>query len=422
MLLTQVLRPRTSFHRSQLAIAALFCSLGFQYATWAARIPALKTELGLTAAEVGLLLMAAGVGAAVSFPLVAVLMRRLGSQRLALASTLGLAALLPALAAAPDYYTALAVLLCDGLLVGCLNVAMNAQGAALETRHKRNAMARLHATFSGGSLLAALLASGATGVTTSVAAHFGVAAAILLLLLATAWRGLLPEDGAAGDGPAANEPAGDEPAADGPARDEPAAGEPVREAAPKPGGRRGRPLPSRLTLWMCLAMAFGTVTEGAVNDWSALYLEDVAHASAELAPLGIAVVSGMMVLARLFADGWRSRWGDGRIVLYGSALAGAGLALSLLSGGVVPALLGFACVGLGIAAVTPCVYVAAAAQGPEALTLVAAMGTTGLLAGPPAIGFIANAGSLVWGMAAVAASSLLVSLVSTRIRWAPAAG
>jgi MFS family permease len=154
-----------------------------------------------------------------------------------------------------------------------------------------------------------------------------------------------------------------------------------------------------------------------MNDWSALYLKDVAGAPAALAPMGIAVVSVMMVLARLFADGWRERWGDGRVVRAGSAVAAAGLALALLSGGVVPALLGFACVGLGIAAVTPCVYVAAAARGSDALTLVAAMGTTGLLAGPPVIGFVANASGLVWGLAAVSASAAVVSLCGTRIRW-----
>lgn len=384
---------RDPFHRSQLAIAALFCSLGFQYATWAARIPALKDELGLSAAEVGVLLMAAGVGAAVSFPVVAALMRRLGSQRLALWSALCLALVLPALAAAPNYPVALLVLCVDGVLVGCLNVAMNAQGAALETRFARNAMARLHATFSGGSLLAALLASGVTTVTTSVTAHFGVAAAALLLLVAYARTGLLTEEQL-----------------------------PQPEAQKEKKKRAGKwSTPSRMTLWMCVAMAFGTVTEGAMNDWSALYLEDVAEASAELAPLGIAVVSGMMVVARLFADGWRGRWGDGRVVLTGSVLAGAGLILALLGGGLVPALLGFACVGLGIAAVTPCVYVAAAGQGSDSLTLVAAMGTTGLLAGPPLIGFIAHASSLVWGFAAVAASALVVAVCSTRIRWTPAA-
>ncbi|MFD8454152.1 MULTISPECIES: MFS transporter [Streptomyces] len=403
-------RLHDPFRRGQLAIAALFLSLGFQYATWAARIPAIKSDLGLTAAEVGVLLMAAGVGAAVSFPAVAWLMRRMGSRRLSLLSQLGLALLLLALAAAPNYPVALLVMCADGVLVGCLNVAMNAQGAALEARYERNTMARLHAVFSAGSLLAALLASGVTAATGSVAAHFGVAVALLVALGATARTGLLDDattpDGTTSDGtePGATDPA----AAEAPADPEPA--------------RRRWTLPSRLTLWMCCAMVFGTVAEGAMNDWSALYLKDIAKASAELAPLGIAVVSGMMVVARLFADGWRSRFGDGRVVLIGSAVAATGLAAALVSGGVAPALAGFACMGLGIAAVTPCVYAAAARQGSDALTLVAAMGTTGLLAGPPLIGFIAGASSLAWGMGAVAASAGAVALCGTRIRWtAPAA-
>jgi MFS family permease len=375
------------FRRAQWAIAALFSSLGFQYATWASRLPAIKTHLDLTAAEVGLLLMATGVGAAASFPLVATLMRRLGSRRLALASALCLALLLLVLAEAPNYPVALLIMAADGVLVACLNVAMNAQGAALEVTYERNAMSKLHATFSGGSLCAALLASGMNTVTSTVIVHFGVAAVLLLLLVGYARQGLLVEE------------------------------QPAAERTSETKSRTRWTMPAAMTLWMGAAMAFGTVTEGAMNDWSAIYLKDVAKASAQLAPLGIAVVSGMMVLARLFADGWRSRWGDARIVRTGSALAGAGLALALLSGGVIPALIGFACVGLGIAAVTPCVYVAAAAQGSDALTLVATMGTVGLLGGPPVIGFIANAGGLVWGMAAVAASAVFVSLCSTQIRW-----
>jgi MFS family permease len=424
-----VLRVHDPFRRGQLAVAALFCSLGFQYATWASRLPAIKARLGLQSAEVGLLLMATGIGAAASFPLVAWLMKRYGSRHLALVSAVGLTAVLLSLSAVPDYPVALAVMALDGVLVGCLNVAMNAQGAALEVVHRRNAMAKLHATFSGGSLAAALLASGMNTATASVPVHFAVGAVLLLLLVAYARAGLLGEEEqnaakasqeAAAErdsaGPGTGAVAGTGGAtAEGPGGGGTAAG---TEAGPAGGGRWT--LPSSMTLWMGLAMAFGTITEGAMNDWSAIYMKDVARASAAVVPMGIAVVSVMMVLARLLADGWRSRWGDGRIVRAGSALAGVGLALALLSGGVAPALLGFACVGLGIAAVTPCVYVAAAAQGSDALTLVATMGTTGLLAGPPVIGFIANAGGLVWGLAAVSASAVVVSLCSTRIRWTPA--
>ncbi|MFE6054148.1 MFS transporter [Kitasatospora sp. NPDC056446] len=381
---------RDDFRRSQLAIGALFFVLGFQYATWVSRVPALKARLDLGEAQIGLLLMTCGIGAAVSFPLVAVLMRRFGSRLLSVLSALALGVVLLALSVVPNYPVTLLVLFFDGVAVGCLNVAMNAQGAALEARFERTTMSRLHATFSAGSLLAALLASGVNAFTGTLAVHFGLAAVLLAALVAVARPGLLD------DGPR----------------------EPAAETEKKE--RRGFALPAAATLWMGLAMVFGTVTEGAMNDWSALYLKDVVDAGAGLAPLGIAVVSVMMVLARIFADGWRTRFGDGLIVRVGSLLAGLGLALALLVGGVVPTLLGFACVGLGVAAVTPCVYVAAARQGADALSLVAAMGTTGLLAGPAVIGFIAGATSLVWGMAAVAASAAVVSLCATRISW-PAA-
>jgi MFS family permease len=361
--------------------------------------------------------MATGIGAAAAFPLVAMLMRRLGSRRLSLLSAFGLTLLLIPLSVMPNYPVALLIMGVDGVLVACLNVAMNAQGAALEAAHRRNAMAKLHATFSGGSLGAALLASGMNSVTSTVAVHFCTAAVLLLLLTAYARSGLLTQEQAT----AASEPATAITTAGADTTSE--AGEVATAVATavsveKKAKNRGKwTVPTRMTLWMGGAMAFGTITEGAMNDWSAIYMKDVAKASSQLAPMGIAVVSVMMVLARLFADGWRSRWGDGLIVRAGSALAGAGLALALLSGGIVPALIGFAAVGLGIAAVTPCVYVAAAGQGSDALTLVATMGTTGLLAGPPVIGFIANASGLVWGLGAVAASAIVVSLCSTQIRW-----
>ncbi|MEV4706702.1 MFS transporter [Actinoplanes sp. NPDC049316] len=373
----------SEFRRAQLSVAALFCFLGFQYSTWAARIPALSDRLDLTAAEVGVFLLAAGVGATVSFPLVARLIASLGSRRLALGSALVLVAALAGLAVVPTYPVALGILLVDGVAVGCLNVAMNAQGAALEARYERNTMAKLHALFSGGIFGAALLASGITTVTDAVPVHFAISGALLLTLILVARPALLHDD------------------------------------LPTPAKTAGRRWirPSRITVWLGLAMLFTTITEGAMTDWSALYLEKVAHAADHLLPLGIAVTSAMMVTTRLFADGWRARWGDKRIVLAGGTLAGAGLATALLIGGVIPALAGFACVGLGMAAVSPCLYVAAAREGSTTLTMAAAMSTTGLLAGPPVLGFIAEGSSLVWAMGAVVVAAWLAVLSVVPIRW-----
>jgi MFS family permease len=388
-----------TFRRSGLAIAALFALLGFQYATWASRLPALKARLGASDAEIGLLLTVCGIGAAASFPLVAALMKRLGSRRLAELSALCLSLLPLALALAPNYPTALAIACCDGVAVACLDVAMNAQGAQLETTYQRTVMARLHATFSGGALAGALLASAVNAVTANLPTHFAIAAALLLTLLGFAHTGILPDS-------STHPPhTPEEPSHSPPLQSEP---------------HRRRPIPPIPFLWMGAAMAFGTIVEGAMNDWSALYLKNVAKAPASLTPMGIAVFSVTMVLARLMADRWRTLRGDRTLVTIGSAAAGGGLAIAVLIGGTPPALLGFACVGLGIAAVTPCVYKAAADRGPDSLAIVAAMGTVGLLAGPGIIGLIANASGLAWAMAAVAAAAIIVSLCATRIPWPPA--
>jgi MFS family permease len=381
-----------SFRRSQVAVAALFCFLGFQYGTWVSRVPYLKSHLDLSTAEVGLLLIAPGIGATVSFPIVARLMKQLGSRLLALFSALALLVVLAALAVAPNFGVALVVLFFDGILIACLNVAMNAQGAELEASFERTTMAKLHAVFSGGTFASALLASAVTSFDGKLPIHFLIAGVLLLGILAVSVNGLLP----------------------------PAESAPVVEETPAEKKKRNWAIPSMVVLGLGIAMVFSELTEGAMNDWSALYLRDVTHAATSVTPLGIATVSAMMVLARLFADRWRARWGDKRVVLVGTTVAAIGLAGALLAGGWVPALIGFACVGLGIAAVAPCIYVAAARQGPDALALVAATGTAGLLVGPPIIGFVAAASSLVWGLTVVVAAIVQVFVSVTRIELGPA--
>jgi Na+/melibiose symporter-like transporter len=281
------------------------------------------------------------------------------------------------------------VLFLDGILIACLNVAMNAQGADLETKFERNTMARLHAVFSGGTFAAALLASAVTSFNGKLPIHFLIAGVLLLGLLAVSWTGLLPSDASSASS---------------------------EEAAPSEKKKSRWAIPSMVVLGLGIAMIFSELTEGAMNDWSALYLRDVTHAATSVTPLGIATVSAMMVLARLFADTWRAKWGDKLVVLVGLVLAAVGLAGALLAGGWLPALIGFACVGLGMAAVAPCIYVAAAKHGPDALALVAATGTAGLLVGPPIIGFVAGASSLVWGMTIVVVAIVLVFISVTRIQ------
>lgn len=384
-----------SLRRSQFAVASLFLVLGFNFSTWASRIPAIKSQLGLSAAQVGVLLLAGGLGAVFSFPVTASLLHKLGSRKLCIGTAVLLPFLLLALALAPTLEVAMAVMATEGIVVSCLNVAMNAQGVAVEVAGQRAIMSRLHAVFSLGGLLAALLASLITAQTDSLLGHFVASALLLWLTVGFALPHLFHDQ-------LVEEKTQKEQTAD--------------VKLPK-ASRFSLALPNGVALWLGMIVLCGTVVENSMSDWSALYLKEVVGTAPELAPLGIACVSGAMLLARWFGDGWRMRWGARRMLSAGGTLAGSGLVVALLAGGLIPALIGFALVGLGIAAVSPCVYAAAAKNGPVALASVTTMGSVGGLLGPPVIGFISHASSFSWGMAVIAMAAWLVAAGTRKVRW-----
>jgi MFS family permease len=368
-------------HRSQLAVACLFGALGFGYGTWTSRLPAIKANLGLSTSQVSVVLLCAAIGAIFSFPVTAAALHKLGSRGASLLSGGLLALGLVALGLAPDWIVACAAMGAYGVVASTMDVAMNAQGVEVERATGVPVMSRLHAVFSLGTMAGAFFASAITYATTSVPLHFAVAA--LVVLAAT----LLPRAGL------------------------------IADARPIDGGTRSFALPRGAAL-LIGAMAFlGMIVEGSMVDWSTLYLKERAGASQQLAPLGIASLQGAMLVTRWFGDRARVRWGARRLLFGGSLLAGASLAIALVLGGVVPALLAFALFGVGVATVSPCVYAAGAREGGVALAAVMTLGSLGFLVGPLVIGAVAQSTNLSWGMAVVATAALALALLSRRVRW-----
>ncbi|MDW5417313.1 MFS transporter [Iodobacter sp. CM08] len=364
------------------AVAALFFALGFNYGSWASRLPAIKSQLHLDAAQVGFLLLAAGLGAVFSFPVTTYVLQRFGSKKVCLGAGLALPLVLPALAFAPSYSFALVIMAFEGVAHSCLNVAMNAQGVAVELENGKPIMSRLHAVFSLGGLAAALFASLLSSISPDLSLHLCIVAVLIWATVLWASSRLLAD----------------------------------RTQQSMARGKRFA-LPTGMAVLLGLTALFGTIVEGSMVDWTALYLRNDLQAEQWLAPLGLASFSGAMLLARWFGDGWRTRWGSRKLLLVGSTLAGSGLLLGLAMGGIVPALLAFALVGLGVAAVSPCVYMAAARQGAVALAAVTTMGSIGALMGPPLIGFIAQMSNLGWGLAFVALGALMIAVLARKISW-----
>jgi len=361
---------------SQLAVASLFGALGFSYGTWTSRLPAIKANLGLSTSQVSVVLLFAALGSIFSFPVTAAALHKLGSRGASLWSG-GLVAF----GLAPTWAVACAVMCLYGVLASTMDVAMNAQGVEVERATAVPVMSRLHAVFSLGTMAGAFFASTVTTFTTSVPLHFVVAAAIVLAAV------MLPRAGLIADAKAVDP------------------------------GTRSFALPRGAAL-LIGAMAFlGMIAEGSMVDWSTLYLKERAGASQQVAPLGIASLQGAMLVTRWFGDRARVRWGTRKLLFGGSLIAGVSLAVALIVGGIVPALVGFALFGFGVATVSPCVYAAGAREGGVALAAVMTLGSLGFLVGPLVIGAVAQATNLSWGMAVVAAAAIALAMLSRRVRW-----
>ncbi|MBE9608831.1 MFS transporter [Chitinilyticum piscinae] len=372
------------FRRAHLAIATLFFALGINYGTWAARIPALKQQLQMNDAEVGIFLLASGLGAVFSFPLTAWILQRFGTRTACLLAAGGLPLVLLLLAGVSNYPAGVSIMVFEGVLASCLNVAMNTQAVELEAQSGRMVMSRLHAIFSLGLFSAALLAWLVQSITPLLWQHFVLAAVLLISAAIYAAGGLLP----------------------------------TRPAAEEPGSQGRRfALPAGAALGFGVLAFCGTIVEGSMNDWTALYLKEVAGASERAAVTGLAAFSATMLISRWFGDAWRLRFGARKLLLGGGLLTGLALLLGVGLAGFWPGVLAFALAGLGMAAVSPCVYQGAARHGAITLAAVTTMGSIGALLGPPLLGFVAHASSLAWAMAIVAVMALLIALLSRSVRW-----
>lgn len=376
---------------ARLAVSAVFFLNGVGIANWVVRIPAVREPLGLSESALGVALLGVAAGALVTMPLTGRLVARHGSRPITRLGALlfGAALVLPALAPTLTLLTLALVLLGAGN--GMLDVAMNAQAATVERGYGRPIMSRFHALFSLGGLAGAAMGGGAADLGIGPAPHLALVALVVGVAATGSAGGMLP---------AAADAAPDHPAF---AR------------------------PSRALLALGLVAFCVLFGEGAMADWSAVYLRDVAGAGPGLAAAGYAAFSLAMAGGRAVGDALTERLGSARLVRGGGALAALGLATALLLGRPWAAVAGFGLVGAGLSVIFPTVLAAAgrlpgAAPG-TAIAAVSTVGYTGFLAGPPLIGFVAHALTLRGGLAVVVVTCLLIAIVGgTLRRSAPAVG
>jgi predicted MFS family arabinose efflux permease len=181
------------------------------------------------------------------------------------------------------------------------------------------------------------------------------------------------------------------------------------------GAGRGRGV-----LWMLgVLAAIGLVAEGAMYDWSVLYMQRELGSAPALSALAYASFSVAMGLARLVGDAARARWPAHRLMTGSALLAAVGMAVALVGRHPALALACFALVGLGMANVIPVLFAAASrlpgVPAANGIAVVSSLGYLGFMAGPPVIGFIAQHRSLTAGLTTVVVFALLLAVAGGRV-------
>lgn len=374
--------PPTPPRAARIAVAATFAANGALMGTWIARIPEVKADLGLSPAVLGFVLLAPAVGSLLAMPLTGAAAARVGSPRTTRAA-LAAFCLVPGFIGMSDSVPTLwLALFVWGATIGGLDVAMNAQGVTVEKHYLRPVLSSFHAAWSLGSFTGVVVGGLLLHVGVSITAQLAAGGLLLLAAVGPLTRSFLPD--------------------------------PPNENGP--GSLFARPH-GRLLL-LGLAGFAGLLTEGAASDWSGVYLRESLGVPTSLAGLGFAAFAATMTLGRLAGDRVTARLGRVRTVRTLSGLGTVGIAAGLLGGSLWPAVLGFGMLGLGLSTVVPIVFAAAgdddASAGPS-IAAVATCGYVGFLAGPTAIGLLAEVTTLPIALALLPILTAVLWLVAPAV-------
>ncbi|MEX0851919.1 MAG: MFS transporter [Bauldia sp.] len=374
----------TTLFRSRLAVYVAFFLAGVGVGIWATHIPIVQSRLGIDPGVLGLAIFVMAGAAIAGMPAAGWALARYGSRLPTGVTLIAFTALtpIPILAGSVPFF--FAAVLVFGLTIGALDVSMNLQATEIEAARRRPTMSSFHGFFSLGGLAGAGLGGAVIAIGWGDGSGAAIAAFLLLGLAVAATVNLWPS------------------------------------AQPIDAGPRFV-LPSRAVLALGLLAFLSFAVEGAVTDWSALYLSSVKGASVAGAAAAFAAFSITMAIFRLVGDFVVTRLGERPTLVAGGALIAAGMGLAVAVSSPALAAAGFALVGVGAANVVPVVFGAASrAPGMPAslgVAAVATLGYVGFLIAPPTLGLVARTFGLSVSLTIVALMGVVIAVVAAMRRW-----
>ena len=355
----------------QYAVRAIFFFSGFGCATWAPLVPIVKQGLSVSDDIMGMLLLCIGIGSFLSMPLSGALARKYGCRKVITIASIIFIIILLAITQVNSVYQLVPLLLVFGSAMGLIDVVMNINAVFVEQASGRSIMSNFHAMWSigcfvGAGIFGIWLSLGLSPLMATI-----IAVLIMLALLSLCYGKLLPYG----------------------------AKEDEKESTLLA-------IPKGIIIFFSIIIGISFLAEGAVMDWSGIYITEVHGMDIALAGTGYSIYSVAMFLTRITGDYAVNRFGKKIIVAGGLLLSFIGFMLLVFASWEPLIFSAFFLMGIGLANVVPVIYSLAGNQtdmpSGQAVAAMGTFGYLGILCGPAAIGYISNATSLNWAFGVLA--------------------
>jgi MFS family permease len=371
--------------RIRWAVSFFYFGMGLSFATWASRIPDIKTTLNLSDGSLGSVLFAIPLGQLVIMPFSGKLVTRFGSYRVLIFSLLVYVFSLTNLGLANEVWQLSLGLFVFGVFGNLANIAVNTQGVYTEKLYKKTIMSSFHGMWSLAGFIGALVGLGMLALQLTPYVHFVIVAMIVLLLIAFNYKFLIK------------------------------AKETLKTEKKKLFSK-----PDTTLVWLGVIGFCCMASEGVMFDWSGVYFKDVIKAPGALVILGYTSFMITMASGRFFGDYLILKFGKQIVLRIGGILISTGLLTAVAFPYLIPSTIAFMFVGFGVSTIVPTVY-SVAGKNPtvpagEALTIVSSVSFLGFLMGPPLIGYIAEISSLRYSFGFIGIFGFVIAFIVSKIK------
>jgi len=373
--------------KGRIAVALFYFCMGLCFASWASRIPDIKTHLHLNDAAFGSILFALPVGQFLMMTFSGKLVTKYGSRKMLLLALPVYTICLSNIGLVSQGWQLAIALFLFGISGNLCNISMNTQGVAAEKLYDRSIMASFHGGWSLAGFTGALIGLAMINLRVAPYTHFWIVILIVWIIVWLNNQFLVPFQATI-------------------ARDEPA--------------RKFFSKPDSTLLQLGIIGFCSMASEGAMFDWSGIYFKDVVKAPASLVILGYTSFMIMMASGRFMADRLISRFGRKHLLQVSGVMISSGLFISVLFPTLIACTIGFMMVGLGVSSIVPTVYSAAGKNGKVApgiaLATVSSVSFLGFLMGPPLIGYISAAAGLRYSFAVIGVFGICITFLVSKVK------